>query len=1296
MAINNDFRVKNGLYVGEDINALRGSVSALTYYGKLFDVGVAGAGGSGSTDVLSGQDTLTFEAVSGVNVTVSDGNLKFNLDVSSSFEINTNTLDLTDTGVSAGAYGSSTQIPVVTVDAQGRVTSLTSTAVQASTLSASDGSNNIEIDLGSETFSIVGTSLEVETAASGNQIQIGLPDDVTIGNDLTVTGNLTVNGTTTTLNTTVTATTSAVENNFVIESTDDGASAAPDLKLYRNSSSPSASDQVGDIIFTGKNSAAEDVNYGHIYGTIIDAVDGTEDGLVRLGAISGGTMDDTLSIRSGKVGIGTSNPNEKFTVSGALSASADSYINTLVIGNAGNANNVIVGKCGTIGANITSGSSNTLLGIGASQALTTGSNNVSIGNYVNHYNTTGSDNISLGANSNYSSGSKNIVLGNSTWQSTNATGSDNIVLGYANGASATSANTNVIIGYASGKCITTGYGNTFLGKYAGYKFTTGGGNIAMGIYAEPGGAGTQYAISIGRHTGNYNYDGSRTVSIGYCAGYFNAASQGSVNIGQSAGFASSGTYNVHLGPNAGRRNEGNDNIAIGHKAGCNASSCTITNSIVIGTNQRNIGSNTAIIGNSSMTTAVISATNVGIGKSNPSVPLDVSGAVKTDSTVTFSGLSTGTSNNVLILDGSNNVVYDEINSAVWDTSSTFLKGQGTASHVAFFTASDTLSSEATGELYWDSSNNRLGINTNTPNETVTVSGALSATSDSYINTLVVGNAGCSNSVIIGKSGSIGGNTGSDCNTFIGTNVFNSLSAGSGRHVGIGINIGQGSTGGDENIAIGHDVLCGNEQKGIFIGSNTWTSQSAAGGYNVVIGYNQNDSATTSYDNVLIGRDAGSELTTGSYNVMIGLRPGYHNAQEISNVVAIGNYANVGASSNQSISIGHRAASYTSDQTQSISMGYYGGSVSGASKYSINLGTYAGNQSSGDNNIHLGCNAGRRNQGADNIAIGRSASSNSSACTVTNSIVIGAAQSNIGSNTTIIGNSSMTTAVISAGKVGIGNTTPNEVLTVTGNISSTGTVYADAFESKSGNGSIDFNDNVDMSGTMVVSGAATFTNDVTLGDASGDTLTIKSATINPENIAAGTDDTVVIYNGSTLVTDEINSKVWDTAATFITGTGTDNRLANFNGTDALDASQLSDDGTTVTIGVSQTNPVVIEPTSTTTSVKYGNGTSGFHSICTTVGASTSAVVASFPHADYRSGKVVVQSSVNSAQYEAAEILVVHDGTTVCGTEYGNITTGSTFCVSYEARINGSNVELVATNACAASSDVVVAVTQLANT
>jgi hypothetical protein len=54
---------------------------------------------------------------------------------------------------------------------------------------------------GTDTITISGTTGEIQVTESGDQINIGLPDDVNITNDLVVGGNLTVNGTVTTVNT---------------------------------------------------------------------------------------------------------------------------------------------------------------------------------------------------------------------------------------------------------------------------------------------------------------------------------------------------------------------------------------------------------------------------------------------------------------------------------------------------------------------------------------------------------------------------------------------------------------------------------------------------------------------------------------------------------------------------------------------------------------------------------------------------------------------------------------------------------------------------------------------------------------------------------------------------------------------------------------------------------------------------------------------------------------------------------------------------------------------------------------
>ena len=113
---------------------------------------------------------------------------------------NTSTVSLTNQ-ISAGSAGSATAIPVITFNAQGQLTNVSTQAISSSfTLSADSGSSDTFNN--GETLTIAGTTNEIETAVSNNQIQIGLPNNVTVGNNLTVTGNLVVQGTTTTVNST--------------------------------------------------------------------------------------------------------------------------------------------------------------------------------------------------------------------------------------------------------------------------------------------------------------------------------------------------------------------------------------------------------------------------------------------------------------------------------------------------------------------------------------------------------------------------------------------------------------------------------------------------------------------------------------------------------------------------------------------------------------------------------------------------------------------------------------------------------------------------------------------------------------------------------------------------------------------------------------------------------------------------------------------------------------------------------------------------------------------------------------
>ena len=111
------------------------------------------------------------------------------------------TLSLGTSGVTAATYGSSTEIPVVTVDQYGRITTATTASISTTLTVAADSGSGDGVSLATDTFTIAGTANEIETSISGDTVTIGLPNDVTIGNNLVVSGNLTVSGTTTTVNT---------------------------------------------------------------------------------------------------------------------------------------------------------------------------------------------------------------------------------------------------------------------------------------------------------------------------------------------------------------------------------------------------------------------------------------------------------------------------------------------------------------------------------------------------------------------------------------------------------------------------------------------------------------------------------------------------------------------------------------------------------------------------------------------------------------------------------------------------------------------------------------------------------------------------------------------------------------------------------------------------------------------------------------------------------------------------------------------------------------------------------------
>jgi len=100
-----------------------------------------------------------------------------------------------------------------------------------------------------------------------------------------------------------TITTADNTDTLSLVSTDADANSAPNLVLYRNSGSPADSDQLGYIHFDGRNDNSQDVTYYKILSHIADASDGTEDANVQHQIMTGGSLQNYLSMNSGEVVI---------------------------------------------------------------------------------------------------------------------------------------------------------------------------------------------------------------------------------------------------------------------------------------------------------------------------------------------------------------------------------------------------------------------------------------------------------------------------------------------------------------------------------------------------------------------------------------------------------------------------------------------------------------------------------------------------------------------------------------------------------------------------------------------------------------------------------------------------------------------------------------------------------------------------------------------------------------------------------------------------------------------------------
>lgn len=336
---------------------------------------------------------------------------------------------------------------------------------------------------------------------------------------------------------------------------------------------PTTAGTVGQALMVNSNG---DLEWGiAAQGTVSSGLAGQ----VPYYAADGDTLTATSTIylaNSGYVGIGTSSPLQRFVIQGRNGT------DILNIASSTGASQLYINKAGNIGLGTTTPSHQLSLTGNLQLPSTTAASPYGIiykngSRFIHDFSYGNNGSVTpVGYNTFIGINSGNFTMGSGATLASQA--SYNTGLGANSLTALTLGYYNTAIGYNALSLNTSGYYNTGIGNGVMGANTTGYYNTAIGN------------LALGANTTGY-----RNIAIGNMAGYYTSASASNQNSNSS----------IYIGDSAKSSASGN------------------TNEIVIGYNANGLGSNTAVLGNSSITKTALFG-NVGIGTTTPLTRLYVS------------------------------------------------------------------------------------------------------------------------------------------------------------------------------------------------------------------------------------------------------------------------------------------------------------------------------------------------------------------------------------------------------------------------------------------------------------------------------------------------------------------------------------------------------------------------------------------------------------------------------------------------------------------------------------------------